>query len=115
MTQLSQGLIAMLRPVLFLSALAVIAAPAAAANYSAKLATPTAGHVVARDINWACGTDGCTGATAESRPAVLCQALAKQAGRVDSFLVDGRSLSPAELEKCNASAKGDSGKALAAQ
>jgi hypothetical protein len=105
----------MLRPVLFLSALAVIAAPAAAASYSATLATPKAGHFVARDINWACGTDGCTGATAESRPAVLCQALAKQAGRVDSFLVDGRAFSSAELEKCNASVKGDGGKALAAQ
>jgi hypothetical protein len=105
----------MLRPALFLSALAVIAAPASAASYSAKLAAPASGHIVARDINWACGADGCQGATAESRPAVLCQALAKRVGRVDTFAVDGRAFSAAELEKCNASAKTDTGKALAAQ
>jgi len=105
----------MLRSVMLLSALAAIAAPAAGATYSAKLSSPATGHIVARDINWACSMDGCTGATAESRPAVLCQALAKRAGRVDSFLVDGRAFSTAEIEKCNASAKTDSGKALAAQ
>jgi hypothetical protein len=105
----------MFRPVLFLSALAAIAAPAAAASYSAKLAAPASGHIVARDINWACGGDSCQGATQESRPAVLCQALAKRAGRVDAFTVDGRAFSAADLEKCNASAKADSGKALAAQ
>jgi hypothetical protein len=46
---------------------------------------------------------------------VLCQSLAKRAGKVDSFLVDGRAFTPAELDKCNAAAKADSGKALAAQ
>jgi hypothetical protein len=105
----------MLRPALLLSALVAVAAPAAAANYSAKLATPPTGRIVARDINWACGADGCAGSTAESRPAVLCQALAKRAGKVDAFLVDGRAFTPAELGSCNASAKVDSGKALAAQ
>ncbi len=105
----------MLRPVLLLSALAVAAAPAAAENYSAKLSTPASGHIVARDINWACGAGGREGATAESRPAVLCQALAKQTGRVDSFLVDGRPFTADELTRCNAAAKADSGKRLAAQ
>ena len=104
----------MLRSVLVISAIAGLAAPVAAATYSAKLATPAAGSVVARDINWACGTDGCKGVTAESRPAVLCQALAKKAGKVDSFLVDGRAFSDAELARCNASVKADGGKALAA-
>jgi hypothetical protein len=105
----------MFRSVLILSALAAVAAPATAANYSAKLAAPASGRIVARDINWACGANGCQGATEESRPAVLCQALAKRAGKVDSFLVEGRALSPAELDKCNAAAKANAGKALAAQ
>lgn len=104
----------MLRPAFFL-ALAALAAPAAAANYSATLAAPTDSHVVARDINWSCLGDACQGATSESRPAVLCQALAKRAGKVESFLIDGRAMSAAELGKCNASAKRDAGKALAAQ
>jgi hypothetical protein len=105
----------MLRPLLLLSALGVIAAPATAASYSAKLAVPTSDRFIARDITWACGTDACQGATQESRPVVLCQSLAKRAGKVDSFLVDGRAFTPAELDKCNAAAKADSGKALAAQ
>jgi hypothetical protein len=105
----------MFRPAFLLSALVLAAAPAAAANYAATLASPTAGRIIARDLNWACGADGCRGATAESRPAVLCQALAKQAGKVDSFLVDGRAFTAAELDKCNASAKATAGKALAAQ
>jgi hypothetical protein len=105
----------MIRHTLLLSALALLASPAAAASYSAKLATPASGHIVARDINWACGAGSCHGTTAESRPAVLCQALAKKAGKVDSFLVDGRPFSDADLGRCNASVKADDGKALAAQ
>jgi len=105
----------MIRAVLIASAAVLAAAPAAAANYSAKLASPAAGHIVARDINWACDGAACQGATDESRPAVLCQALVKQAGKVESFAVDGRAFSEAELGKCNASAKAEPSKALAAQ
>jgi hypothetical protein len=105
----------MLRSILLVSALAAVAAPAAAANYSAKLAAPASGHIVARDINWACAGDSCQGATPESRPAVLCQALAKKAGKVESFLVDGRAFSDSELGKCNASIKADNGKAAGTQ
>ena len=105
----------MLRPVLFLSALVVVAGPAAATTYSAKLTTPANGRIVAREINWACAGDTCQGATAESRPAVLCQALAKRAGKVQSFLVDGRAFSDSELARCNAAAKAEPEKALASQ
>jgi hypothetical protein len=105
----------MIRSVLIFSALGLLSAPAAAADYSAKLASPATGRVVARDINWACAGDSCAGATQESRPAVLCQALAKRAGRVDTFLVDGRPFTAAELDKCNAAAKAENGKAFAAQ
>jgi hypothetical protein len=105
----------MIRAVLIFSAAVLAAAPASAANYSAKLANPIGGHIVARDINWACNGAACQGATEESRPAVLCQALVKQAGRVETFAVDGRFFSDTELGKCNASAKAEPNKALAAQ
>jgi hypothetical protein len=105
----------MFRPVLMISAIAAVAAPAAASNYSARLASPASSHVVARDMNWACAGQSCQGATDESRPAVLCQALAKQAGKVESFAVDGRAFGSAELDKCNAAAKPQAGKALASQ
>ena len=105
----------MLRPLISLSAMLAMAAPAAAASYSAKLAAPTAQRIIARDITWQCGADACQGSTAESRPVVLCESLAKRAGKVDSFLVDGRAFSDAELSQCNASAKAPAGKAFAAQ
>ena len=105
----------MIRSLLTFSAIVAFAAPAAAASYSAKLASPATQRIIARDIIWQCGADACQGSTAESRPVVLCQSLAKKAGKVDTFLVDGRAFSDSELAKCNASAKADSNKALAAQ
>ena len=105
----------MLRSILILSALAAVAAPAAAASYSAKLTVPTTQRFIARDIVWACGADACQGATEESRPVVLCESLAKRAGKVDSFLVDGRAFTATELAQCNAMAKPAAAKALAAQ
>jgi hypothetical protein len=104
----------MLRLVLGLSAAAFAISPAIGASYSAKLAVPTSERFIARDITWNCGPDACQGATAESRPVVLCQSLAKRAGRVDSFLVDGRALAGTELDKCNASAKANASQAVAA-
>ena len=105
----------MLRSALFLPLLAVLAAPAAASSYSAKLAHPAQGHIVAREINWACAGDSCQGATKESRPPVLCEALAKRAGRIESFLVDGRPFSGAELDKCNTGVKVGATSSAAAQ
>jgi hypothetical protein len=105
----------MIRSVSFLLGLAVAAAPVAAANYSATLESPASGRFIARDITWNCGAAACQGATEESRPAVLCQSLAKRAGRIESFLVDGRAFSAPELDRCNASAKAATGKSLAAQ
>jgi hypothetical protein len=95
--------------------LAIVAAPAAASSYSAKLAAPAAGHVVAHEMNWACAGDSCKGTTEDSRPAVLCEGLAKRAGRVDSFVVDGRAFSSAELDKCNAGVRPGPTQAAAAQ
>jgi hypothetical protein len=105
----------MIRSAAFLLALGIASVPAAAATYSATLASPASGRLIARDIVWSCGAAACQGATDESRPAVLCQSLAKRAGRVESFLVDGRAFTPSELERCNASARRDAGKALAQQ
>ena len=83
------------------------AAPGIAATYSAKPATqPEASRIIARDISWACGPAACLGSTEESRPAVLCQGLAKRAGRLESFIANGRAFSSAELTRCNLSARG---------
>ena len=103
----------MLRTAFILLGLA--AAPVAAANYSATLAAPSNGRFITSDISWNCGAAACQGATEESRPLVLCQSLAKRAGRIETFLVDGRALSEADLQRCNAAAKPGASRSLAAQ
>jgi hypothetical protein len=97
----------MLRPIGLGLALAIgaTAAPAFAASYSANLEQPATGRFIASGISWQCGGATCAGATTESRPLVLCQGLAKQAGRIGSFTVNGRPLAADQLERCNASAK----------
>ena len=104
----------MFRSLLVISAATFIATPATAATYSAKPATPISERFVARDITWACGPDACQGSTLESRPVVLCQSLAKRAGHIDSFLVDGRAFGADELAKCNSAAKATPAAAVAA-
>ena len=105
----------MFRPLFALSAAALAVAPAGAATYSARPVVPTTERFIARDITWACGPAACQGASDQSRPVVLCQSLAKRAGRIESFAVDGRPFAPAELEKCNSAAKAAANPALAAQ
>jgi hypothetical protein len=105
----------MLRTLFALSAVVLAAAPAAAATYSAKTAVPTSERFITRDIVWNCGPAACQGSSEESRPPVLCQSLAKRAGRIESFVVNGREFSPAELAKCNSAAKDQKSSALAAQ
>ncbi len=88
-------------------AAALIGAPAAAATtYIAKPAIqPETARIIARDISWNCRSGACIGSTQESRPAILCEGLAKRAGRLDSFIANGHAFGDAELAKCNASAK----------
>ena len=105
----------MLRALVIVSAAGLASTPAIAANYAARPAVPTTERFIARDIVWTCGAAACQGATNDSRPAVLCQSLAKHAGRIESFAVDGRAFGPAELDKCNAVAKAQPNSALAAQ
>ena len=97
-----------------LLAATLVATPAAAANFSARLTVPAAGQkIMARDIVWRCGPEACQSASKSSRPVVVCQGLAKRAGRLDNFIVDGRAFGSDELAKCNASAKASDAPALA--
>ena len=105
----------MFRLAVLLSTLSLGATAVAASTYSANPAVPASGRFITRDIVWTCGPAACQGASDESRPLVLCQSLAKRTGRLDSFVVDGRALGAADLERCNASAKPAQTSALAAQ
>jgi hypothetical protein len=97
-----------------LLAATLVAAPAAAANFSARPTAPASGQkILARDVVWRCGPDACQGASEGSRPEVVCQGLAKRAGHLDNFIVNGRAFGSDELAKCNASAKPIEAPALA--
>ena len=104
------------RLALLLAAAVLLPAAAGAATYSAKPAAPAAAkRIVARDISWACGPAACQGSTDDSRPLVLCQALAKQAGRIESFVVDGRALAGGRARQVQRVAARRPAPALAAQ
>lgn len=103
----------MLRPIAAFSALAFLAAPAAAATYSATTSTSASAKIAARDILWTCASGTCIGSTQNSRPLVLCQGLAKQAGQLQAFNVNGLPISSEELARCNAVVKADRSNAVA--
>ena len=104
----------MTRIAAILAVAAFAAAPAVAGTYSAKpIAAPAANKIIGKDISWNFADGSFRGATDASRPQIICQDLAKRAGRLESFTADGRPLAAAELDKCNASAKGGAPAALA--
>ena len=95
-------------------ATALFAAPAVAGTYSAKpISVPASAKIIGKDISWSCAGDTCRGSTEASRPVILCQDLAKHAGRIESFTADGQALSADQLSKCNTAAKGGDVPALA--
>ena len=92
-----------------IAAAALFATPAMAGTYTATPASPASdAKVVARDIAWTYAGGAYTGRTAESRPMVLCQGLAKRVGQLNAFTADGRAFSTAELARCNGFASGGS-------
>ena len=90
----------------FIAAASILAAPAVAATYTAKpVAVPTAAKIIGKDISWARDGDTYRGTTEASRPLILCQDLAKRAGRLESFAANGAALPADQLDKCNSAAK----------
>ena len=106
----------MLRLCLALIGIVSAAAPATAATYYAKLSSPVAqAKVIDRTIVWSCGPDACVGSTSRSPALFLCQRLAKTAGRLESFIVNGTAFGASELDRCNASAPAPSPPALSVE
>lgn len=97
----------MKRVAALITAATLAASPAFAATYSAKTTAASAStKITGKDIRWTCAGDTCRGSTEASRPLILCQDLAKRAGRIESFVADGEALSAEQLAKCNSAAKG---------
>lgn len=83
----------------------MFAAPAIAQTapaHSVRLAeAPAQGRVVVRDVLWSCAGNSCTGGRSDSRPAIVCQSVARRFGAVDAFSTRDRAFDAAELARCN--------------
>lgn len=88
---------------LFAAALTPVAAGAAGGSYyRAELASPAPkAKFVARDVVWSCDGANCSAGRGTSRPLIMCASLAREAGEVKSFTVNGTAIAPEELTRCN--------------
>jgi hypothetical protein len=89
-------------------AMAMMAAPgmgtvqAAEGGYAATLETAMpGGRLVAHGLLWRCDGARCTAPAGNSRPLIVCQALANTAGRVTSFTNGAIALDAEQLARCN--------------
>jgi hypothetical protein len=77
-----------------------------APHYQAQpVAAPAKAQVIAGELLWRCGADGCFAGKSDGRPLVDCQGLVRALGRVKSFAVAGAPIPDEQLEKCNAGAR----------
>jgi hypothetical protein len=83
----------------------LLAGSSAAPHYRAETAKPAAERIIVHGLVWRCGGAACVTGSSNSRPLVDCQALARTAGALTGFAVDGNALPADQLEKCNAAAR----------
>ncbi len=85
------------------AALAPVAADAAGGSYyRAELASPAPkAKFVARDVVWSCDGANCVAGRGTSRPLIMCSSLAREAGEVKSFAINGTAIAAEELARCN--------------
>ena len=95
----------MLRAAILASAF--LAGPAFAQSYyrAEPETRPAEARFLVRENVWRCDRDACQSARTAIRPAIACQALAREIGRLRSFSVEGQAFAAEELERCNARAR----------
>lgn len=74
-------------------------------TYRAELAQPAAAaRLAAAGVVWNCEGNACSAPRSNSRPAIVCARLVREAGALTSFSFAGTPLSANDLERCNAAA-----------
>ena len=84
------------------------ATPAAAqgAYYVAKpVAELKKASLVTRNTIWKCADGVCLAPKSPDRPAIMCELVVREAGKLAMFAVGGAQMDEAALDKCNARAK----------
>ncbi|MBO9581933.1 MAG: hypothetical protein J7498_13660 [Sphingobium sp.] len=79
-------------------------AQAAAGGHEARLERPAErSRLVVHNLLWQCDGQRCVAAgQSDSRPVIVCMALAQELGTVLDFATGGKSLDAAALARCNA-------------
>ena len=97
----------MLRTALLLIAAAAASpALAQAPHYSAELAAaPGDNPLVIRESVWRCNGTQCVSGRSPRRHVLVCAGLARSAGEVRRFAVEGREFDTEQLASCNAGAR----------
>ena len=92
----------------FLLIAAAAASPALAQtpHYSAELAAaPSDNRLVVRDSVWRCSGAQCVSGRSPRRHILVCAGLARSAGEIRRFAVEGREFDSEQLATCNAGAR----------
>ncbi len=81
---------------------------AAGKGYDARFVAPVEKtRVIVRDLIWQCDDRHCTAAAqSDSRPVIVCMALARELGPVLDFATADKALDAADLARCNAPRNG---------
>ncbi|MDQ8758011.1 hypothetical protein RCO27_17430 [Sphingosinicella sp. LHD-64] len=87
--------------------LAFVAAPTFAQSYyhAEPEVQPAQARFLVRENIWRCDSRACQSARTAARPAIVCQTLVREVGRLRSFSVEGRAFAAEELESCNMRAR----------
>jgi len=94
----------LLTSALLLTASAANAQPGAG-FYAKPVTAPAASSLVVRDTLWKCADGACVAnPKATSRPAFICQSLAKKVGELSAFRAGSEEFDAEALAKCNAKA-----------
>ena len=99
-----------------LASAAILAAAGASAGprdtyVATPAAAPTKSFLITRDTSWQVRDGAYVVSNAPIREMIACQLVARSAGALTGFSVNGEAFDGAELDTCNAKAKG--GKAVA--
>lgn len=94
---------------LVLAAMTLVAwgGPALAVEYRVTpAAVPADGKIIVHDAAWRCSSGSCVASrTGSSTDATVCSALARDLGKISTFLVGDAAFDAAALEKCNRRAR----------
>lgn len=103
MTRLAPLAASVAVPLLLLFAPAAVSAQPNGQFYSARpVNAPSVASLVVRDTIWKCGGEGCASATrGKSRPAFVCESLAREVGELASFRAGDKEFDAEALAKCN--------------